>query len=208
MEFSLPYRAWRSTKELLRDERVKSSSGEPLRVSRDVSFLRQLVSDDQSGGNIDAIYSTQISCIVTGYDQWRWTAIVLAEAWFDEEVDEDENPPPDTLERYENDFQDSLNSMPDGLIPDALCRGQIDATKSEWFPRPYFLRVLEVRLAQVYWEWGSVYYNMNRRCHSHVSLLLMIQSSFSMQYLISVAGQLAQGNSSKAQGQRERYFKD
>ncbi|KAK1724437.1 uncharacterized protein BDZ83DRAFT_731188 [Colletotrichum acutatum] len=86
----------------------------------------------------DGIYATTMRCMVTGYDQWRWTGLVLVKTWFDEILDD---PSPDMKTGYENDFQD-------GMISDPLWRRKDDATRTEWSPRPYFIRVLEIRITR------------------------------------------------------------
>ncbi|KAK0371603.1 hypothetical protein CLIM01_11029 [Colletotrichum limetticola] len=144
MEFSFPLRVLRTCQAITKDEREKASSGQPLRSSRDVTFLRNLSDGSQERSSLDAIYSSHISCVVTGYDQWRWTGALLAEDWF--EIPSD-NPGPDAVKRYENDFDD-------GLLSDPLTRGRQDVYRSSWYPRSYFLHSLQVRLAQAYDEWS------------------------------------------------------
>ncbi|KAG7039145.1 hypothetical protein JMJ77_0003432, partial [Colletotrichum scovillei] len=153
MQFSLPFRVWRSNNGLMSDNRQKKPSGEPLRASRNATFLRYLGQCEGLPNHTDGIYATTMSCMVTGYDQWRWTGLVLLETWFDEILDD---PSPDMITRYENDFQD-------GMISDPLCRGKDDATRTEWSPRPYFIRVLEIRIVQIYREWTFLFARLDER---------------------------------------------
>ncbi|KXH56735.1 hypothetical protein CSAL01_03179 [Colletotrichum salicis] len=144
MEFSFPLRIWCSSPVLMRDRREETSSGQRLRSSRDVKFLRQLAPTEKLGGaTTDGIYSGHISAMVTGYDQFRWTGLALVEDWFETSSDD---PGPDSLERYENDFED-------GVLSDPLARGKVDVAGSSWDPRPYFVHILQVRLTQVHREW-------------------------------------------------------
>ncbi|KAK0371602.1 hypothetical protein CLIM01_11028, partial [Colletotrichum limetticola] len=152
LQFSFPYRVWRSSAKPMSDNRKKKPSGEPLRASRNVTFLRRLAKHGETQTQTDVIHATNISCMVTGYDQSRWTGLVFSETWFDEILDD---PSPDMIARYENDFLD-------GLVFDPLCRGKDDATKSRWSPRPYFIRVLEIRILQIHREWAFVCYNLDR----------------------------------------------
>ncbi|KAK1995406.1 hypothetical protein LX36DRAFT_163325 [Colletotrichum falcatum] len=153
MQFSLPFRVWRSTAHLMNDTRKSPVTGTTLRLSRDVTFLRDLAGSKEKPVISDGIYATNISCIVTGYDQSRWTGLVFLETWFDEVLDD---PSPDMVTRYVNDHSD-------GLLLDPLCRGKEDAIKSEWSPRPYFIRILAVRLFQVRQEWASLFYHLTQR---------------------------------------------
>lgn len=156
----------------MRDHRAKSSDEEFLRSSQDVTFLRALAGCRAGGDGIDAIYSSHISCIVTGYDQFRWTCILLCEAWFEVEVIG--LPTPDSIARYEGEMQDMVeslgvvdvvNSREKVTLSDPLVRGKsmiLDSTAEMWLPRPYFLHVLEIRLGQIYTEFDGVFYNFDR----------------------------------------------
>ncbi|KAJ0159566.1 hypothetical protein CTA2_9464 [Colletotrichum tanaceti] len=159
MHFSFPYRAWRSTEQLMVDGRINKSSGKAVRSSRDVTFLRRLAKFDEDQVVTDGIYATNVSCMVTGYDQSRWTGLILLETWYEEAGDD---PSPDMVARYENDFQD-------GMLLDPLCRGKNEAVKSIWSPRPYFIRVLEVRIAQVHREWDFLFSNLQDRMNALVT---------------------------------------
>lgn len=146
MEFSFPLRIWRTGSSVMSDSRSRTANGRSLRSSRDVTFLRHLCDNHHEDGSKDAIYSSQISCTVTGTDQYRWTGILLAEDWFEIQRDD---PTPDAVERYDI-------ALRDGMMFDPLARGQADATTTPWYPRSYFLNILEVRLLQVHDEWFVV----------------------------------------------------
>ncbi|WQF86607.1 hypothetical protein CDEST_11621 [Colletotrichum destructivum] len=159
MQFSFPYRAWRSTEQLMMDGRINKSTGKAVRSSRDVTFLRRLAKFEEDRENIDCIYTTNISCMVTGYDQSRWTGLVLLETWFEEAGDD---PSPDMVARYENDFED-------GMLLDPLCRGKYDAIKGVWSPRPYFIRILEIRIVQVHREWAALFSHLQDRMNALIT---------------------------------------
>ncbi|KZL83147.1 hypothetical protein CI238_06517 [Colletotrichum incanum] len=165
LEFSFPYWVWRKTKALKQDmNRVKDSDKGPLRSSRDVTFLRDLANPEVSEQDAEVLYSSHLSCIVTGYDQFRWTGIVFCESWFEEEVFNE--PTPDSIARYEYDLQDVQESHDVSWLPDPLCRGKDDnaaKSRSKWLPRSYFIRVLEIRLDQIFQEWTGVLDNMELR---------------------------------------------
>ncbi|KAF4780980.1 hypothetical protein HER10_EVM0005392 [Colletotrichum scovillei] len=172
MQFSFPYWVWRTSKTLIRDDRAKSSDEGSLRSSQDVTFLRALAGSQAGGEGIDGIYSSHISCIVTGYDQFRWTCILLCEAWFEVEVIG--LPTPDSIARYEGEMQDVVdsfgmvdvvNALDKAPLSDPLVRGRsmmLDSSTTMWLPRPYFLRVFEVRLGQIYKEFQGIFYNFDK----------------------------------------------
>ncbi|KAK7456630.1 hypothetical protein Landi51_01906 [Colletotrichum acutatum] len=163
IEFSFPYWVWRTSKTLIRDHRAKSSDEKSLRSSLDVSFLRTLAGSQSDIEGIDAIYSSHVSCIVTGYDQFRWTCILLCEAWFEVEVIG--LPTLDSIARYEGEQQDVAESFGVVKPSDPILRGKsdmFDSTAEMWLPRPYFLRALEIRLRQIYTEVDGVFNNIDR----------------------------------------------
>ncbi|KZL75384.1 transcription factor sef1 [Colletotrichum tofieldiae] len=111
----------------------------------DVTFLRTISETTSDIESKDGVYSAQISCIVSGYDQWRWTAYFAIDTWFEEESDD---PSLDKVIRYQNDEED-------GLYTDPLSRGRTEASLSAWHPRVYFLRTMEIRLTQIKWTSDS-----------------------------------------------------
>ncbi|OHF00950.1 hypothetical protein CORC01_03778 [Colletotrichum orchidophilum] len=167
LQLSLPIRAFRETTMLKNDDRKKRSNEEPLRSSTEITFLRSLTDANFDAHSIDVIYSSHMSVMVTGYDQRRWTGVALIESWFEDELDD---PSPDMIARYEKDSDEKdsdendsdENDPEDEITFDPLCRGRGDATKSEWEPRQYYIRVFEVRLNHVYGEWESLYGHLEK----------------------------------------------
>ncbi|KAH9232580.1 hypothetical protein K456DRAFT_1739449 [Colletotrichum gloeosporioides 23] len=153
MQFSFPFMIWRSTTSLMKDSRTKRSDGESLRSSRDVTFLKSLANPDVIPDDTEGIYDSHISCIVTGFDHDRWHGMVLTETWF--EQDKHDDPSPDKISRYENDYQDT------GLLVDPLCRGKVEVKHTQWLPRLYFARALEIRLGQIYRESENIVSNLD-----------------------------------------------
>ncbi|KAK0368306.1 hypothetical protein CLIM01_14337 [Colletotrichum limetticola] len=182
LEFSLPYYVWRTSKTLMQDHRAIGSEEETgsLRSSQDVTFLRNLAGCDAEREDVDVVYSSHMSCIVTGYDQSRWTCILLCESWFEAEVIN--WPTPDSIARYEDEQQDLQNAFGKVQLLDPMCRGKSDvfaATPAQWLPRSYFVRVLAVRVWQIHQELSSVYFNMNKHIRGiikqHQRLLRRLQ---------------------------------
>ncbi|KAK1546378.1 hypothetical protein CPAR01_00345 [Colletotrichum paranaense] len=160
LEFSIPYPVWRSTKTLAKDSRVKTTENEPLRASRDVTFLRKLAGSYEDADLVDGIYSSHMSVMVTGHDEARWTGVGFLESWFEAALD---SPSPDMISCYESDVNG-------GCILDPLNRGKQEASMSSWLPRQYFLRVLELRLRQVLREWDLIIDNLTKRVQGMVKL--------------------------------------
>ncbi|KAK1675422.1 hypothetical protein BDP55DRAFT_632109 [Colletotrichum godetiae] len=143
LEFYLPFRVWRKTKHLIKDERIKISDNEPLRSSRDVPYLMPPGNGDE-GDHVHGIYSGHIACAVSGHDHWRWTAYFAIDTWFDENEGMNEQ-----VTRYDNDRED-------GFEWDPCSEGQDDAKKPHWYPRIWFPRIFGIRLDQIKDEWESI----------------------------------------------------
>src|SRR5687768_3254286 len=80
MEFHLPYVRIMESKELKKDNREKVD-GEPVRSSKDVSFLfrNSEHKDPEEGGYF--LYESQRSFVIFGSIASRWTAINLADIY-------------------------------------------------------------------------------------------------------------------------------
>lgn len=139
----MPFRVWRVSDELLHDTRVKSSNGKPLRASQNLSCVMS-GTGETSKSSVHGIYSGHIGCMIVGYDQWRWTAHLAVDTWFETSEDVEGK-----VERYQYDLEN-------GMVLDPLTCGKDDATKPIWHPRAYFLRVMALRLSQVKDEWELV----------------------------------------------------
>ncbi len=81
----LPYLALRYEEDLVQDERL-DGDGNPLRKSRVLLFLA--LGRKASEGRVETphLYDAKISFLVTGIDDWRWTAIAFADALFDKDA--------------------------------------------------------------------------------------------------------------------------
>jgi len=140
LAFHLPYYVWRKSHNVHEDHR-RDANARPLRQSRDVSFLNW-----KNSGSSSFLYEAQISCLVSGTDEWRWVAYGFIDNYFDSEDDGKE-----TVQQYHNDSIDE-----EGMRADPLTFGTCDSEKPIWNPRVYFLVVLKARLHQVKNEWQQV----------------------------------------------------
>ncbi|KAL0766962.1 hypothetical protein CaCOL14_010533 [Colletotrichum acutatum] len=152
LEFHFPFRVWRTSESLLKDERIKSSNNDALRSSRDVTCLLP-TGDGDKANQVHGIYSGHIACLVSGHDYWRWTAHSCIDTWFDQDEGINEQ-----VIRYANDMQDGRGCDFD---PDP-CSGGHDASKLYWHPRIWFLRMFSFRLAQIKDEWESVCFHLGQ----------------------------------------------
>jgi hypothetical protein len=94
----------------------------------------------QTSGSQDqenfGIREAQISCVISGSDDWRWVSY----AFVDTDFDGDE-------------FGDKAMSH-EGLHWDPIAAGgNLEANMPIWKPREYFLKVFEIRIIQVRKEW-------------------------------------------------------
>jgi hypothetical protein len=111
-----------------------------------------------------SIREAQISCVISGSDDWRWVSY----AFVDTDFDGDE-------------FGDGVMPYED-LHWDPIAAGNLEANMPIWKPREYFLKVFEIRIIQVQKEWDllvrKVELSIDRyvSCHtsSFVKALLMI----------------------------------
>jgi hypothetical protein len=132
MEFHLPYFCLRKRPlDLLGDKKyLRKANAKSRRRSRyrDASFLRldSINSSDSDGKGSNrtwGICECQISAVITGRDNWQWTAYSFAD-----------NDP--DRERYE---------YTDGLDPIL----ELDGSKPVWTPRRYFFKALQINPEEV-----------------------------------------------------------
>ena len=132
MEFHLPYYALRHGTSIKADARGLRRSGE--------FFCRRL-------GSREHLYEAQISVLVTGVDEWFWTAYCFADTYFGSD---------ESIQYYHK------NKL------DALAGGEKSARFPVWNPREYFLSILSRRLKQVTKEWSNVIEALEMRLRSYV----------------------------------------
>lgn len=152
LEFHFPFYAWRKSvlarvpsmgRSLIRDSRLRKPKGRPVRRSRDLKFLSMLVAG-ASEGSEDCLYEAQVSCLVSGVDQFSWTAYLFVDTYHKGKVNEES---PTTYDE---------GAKANGLYLDPLTHGRHDANMPVWSPREYFVQVLDARLDQVQQEWSDV----------------------------------------------------
>jgi len=149
-----------------------------MRHSMNVSFLN--LSTDETPA---FLHEAQISCVVTGSDDWRWVGYCIVEAYFDT-VDKGK----ETVLAYHD---DSLNSCEQ---PDPFTYGVTNINDSSSNPRQYFLTAFRCRLIQVKREWQRVLDKLDQgiRRYEQVGFPFSWRSSShqnkSGQFVLAIAG--------------------
>ncbi|KAI9763551.1 MAG: hypothetical protein M1839_006377 [Geoglossum umbratile] len=138
MEFHLSYFALRKG-----NPRACDPRGMRRRICRSLLFAPKypLLSDDE------CIHEVQTSFLVTGVDEWFWTAYCCTETYFGETKD--------TAQGY---FTAGLDPSSGGA---SLLKYPV------WNPREYFLGVLRRRIKQAMKEWSSVVFTVEKRLAIH-----------------------------------------
>jgi hypothetical protein len=131
----------------------KTSAGtiktKPARQWTDLSFLRLdgLESQAQDSAEVWGMQEAQISCVVTGTDDWRWVAY----GFVDSEVDG---------------LLDDCSEA--DLCFDQIARGELEARFPVRQPRNYWIRVFQIRLASIGKQWEHILYRLQRAIDTHV----------------------------------------
>ncbi|KAL8822470.1 MAG: hypothetical protein Q9191_006796 [Dirinaria sp. TL-2023a] len=121
LEFHLPYYALRHGVSRRFDLRG---------LRRSYKFRSGLVDENLH----EYLYEAQVSLLVTGSDEWFWTAYCCAETYFGSEESA----------KY---YHEKRLDAPSG--------GEISSRLPVWNPREYFLSILSRRLKQVTKEWNN-----------------------------------------------------
>jgi len=142
-----------------------NANQQPLRRSQHLSFLPLLPTENEAPGtNTNCLYEAQISCLVSGIDQWSWVAYAFVDTYYKGANNTE------SATFYRDSILEETESG--GVKPDALSGGRLDANRPVWWPKEYFLRVLEPRVEQVKQEW----LNTVSRLLSAVELYVSISS--------------------------------
>ena len=138
LEFHLPYYALRQDVALQSDPRGLRRSG-------------YFIPSPEGPQKHEYLYEAQVSLLLTGVDEWFWTAYCCAETYFGSE--------------------ESIQYYSDNQL-DALTGGEKSMLDPVWNPREYFLSILTRRLKQVTKEWSNIVETLQDRLRLHVSAIL------------------------------------
>jgi len=154
LEFHLPYYAWRWMRPILEDHRQRAD-GKPLRRSEEVIYLEMKNQSPNTDDDLDdCIYEAQLSVMITGIDDWLWTAYCFVDVYFKGERHKEQ------VEHYSN---------PNMRLDLHSC-GKYSADRPVWLPRAYFLRTLSCRMEQVKQEWNNVVFRLFQQIEPYVCL--------------------------------------
>jgi hypothetical protein len=100
------------------------------------------------------IHEAQVSIMVTGIDDWVWTAYCFVDVYFknarhSQRVQQLSNPP---------------------VRRDPHSCGKHSAEEPKWLPREYFLRSLQARMHQVTDEWENSVSELKKQIEPYVRL--------------------------------------
>ena len=138
---------------LIVDTRQRAGGG-PLRISEIAKPLEMRYRSPHTRSRTkDYLYEAQISVMVTGLDDWVWTAYCFVDVYF-----KAQNHP----EQVE-----CLSNYGTKLDPHSC--GQYPADRPIWSPREYFLRTLSSRIEQVKQEWDNAVSILTQNMQTYVS---------------------------------------
>lgn len=120
----------------------------------DLSFLEPNSSGSGQGDGTAVLYEAQISCAITGQDNWTWTAYLFVDTYFEEDSTDD-------VDSY-------CDQVFDQWSPDPLTRGDHNANLPISDPRAYFLTVLQIRFLQVKNAWEDLIKKLQPRICQYV----------------------------------------
>ncbi|KAE9366670.1 hypothetical protein N431DRAFT_495096 [Stipitochalara longipes BDJ] len=132
--------AWRPMRAMLNDSR-ELADGSPIRRSEEVMHLpNEGHASPKSRDMPEYIYESQISVMVSGIDDWIWTAYCFVDVYFKESIHTEQ------VEYYSSHADDRM---------DPHSCGKYAADRPVWDPRKYFLRALSARMEQIREEWDN-----------------------------------------------------
>ena len=118
----------------------------------DLSFLMMDASESHSQElkEVWGVHEVQISCVVTGSDDWRWVAY----GFVDNEIDGSQTD----LNEYE-------------MCIDRIAAGQLVADVPIWRPRDYWLTVFKIRIKEVRGAWEYLIHKVELSANQYVCWL-------------------------------------
>jgi hypothetical protein len=110
-----------------------------LREWKDLSFLKGQNTEPEDKKN-HRIYQAQISCVVYGFDEWKWDAYAFVDT---------------EHELHDGDDLADKGTPSEEYYEDPIASGQ-DARRPIWKPRQYFLKTFEIRAKEIRREWDQL----------------------------------------------------
>lgn len=115
-------------------ESLEKFNTKPRRRWTDLSFLKldTCESQDQEPKEVWGIQEAQISCVVVGFDNWRWVGYGFVDTEIDGVLDD---------------------SSDEDLSFDQIAAGKLEITTPIWSPRDYWIQVFEIRIEYIRTKW-------------------------------------------------------
>lgn len=159
LEFNLTFPVLRTSKTPFNDRRLKPD-GTPLRTATDISFLSKRSEGGPDGNDeIEYIYEAGISCVVSGWDHWVWTAYMFIDTYYDKPENQE------SVQHYENLWKEEQGRYCPG---DPLTSKNTALDRAIHQPREYWLRVLRVRVHQAVQESDIVVRRVKQNIEDYV----------------------------------------
>lgn len=137
LEAHLPYLAYRASR-LPRLDPRQGLDGHRLRNCHLLGSTSLQDPGIASGGLKDYFYEAQVSIVVTGFDEWKWTAYCFEDAYFEDD---------EHRKKREVDQGTALNPL-------SVEKHCLDTPI--WDPREYFLSVFAARVEKATQEWSNL----------------------------------------------------
>lgn len=141
------------------DEARGTINTKPQRRWIDLSFLKLGGSylEGKDTKEVWGLCEAHISCIVTGWDEWRWIAYGFGDSILDGLLSDSET---------------------DDISTDPISAGILRTNDPIWRPRDYWLRVSEIRIEQAREHWEHVIYKVELSINQYVSHDISIFNPF------------------------------
>ncbi|KAF4979613.1 hypothetical protein FDECE_18033 [Fusarium decemcellulare] len=169
LSFHLPFYSWKSTasSQVPRDPR-QDRDGNPLRKVIDISFLTTGSLHQAPFSSVDCLCEAEVSVLITGIDDCRWTGLCLVDTYFQHEEDRESV---DTYHDYNQEFAMEI---------DPFSEGNLEASRPLRSPREYFVAVFDCRAKGFREEWQALTSDLHQRIEQYIrELPLMSNKSIS-----------------------------
>lgn len=104
-------------------------------------------------GDPEYLYEAHISVLVTGPDEWFWTALCCVETYFDSR---------ESCQRY---YDQGFDAPTGAAQPMEF---------PVWNPRQYYLLILSRRMGQITKEWANIVNTFDKRLQYYVRMFILV----------------------------------
>ncbi|KAF2016077.1 hypothetical protein BU24DRAFT_462277 [Aaosphaeria arxii CBS 175.79] len=168
LEFQMPYLALIRRPSSHKNHKALTINKKPIRNFISLNFLDLPQPDDGEIGSF-GIYEAQISVLLCGADNYRYTGYAFVDTEFRDRDEESEDDEPEETGGT-NDEVDIDTLLEDPIISDCEIENTVDANKPTWPPREYFLTIMGTRMQQVLRHWQDVVHIVEVGVHTSTNL--------------------------------------